>query len=187
MRQNVIALAWRGGSYRPGVQSIPPRMSTTPLRQLRLDARSSAHGAAKESNLPTVGLPRPAGFEDRMGHQTPAARGLILRPPPRAEVLPELLAGVAHLEGAVEVMGLRAVVARLERQRMAAAVVCAPLRLLEEREPETGAPRPGGDDQVGDPRLLGCPVQPRAEVQRAEGDDSPVVLRHEVVDVGVDH
>ena len=26
-----------------------------------------------ESNHPTVGLPRPAGFEDRMGHQTPAA------------------------------------------------------------------------------------------------------------------
>ena len=30
-------------------------------------------GAAKESNLPSGGLPRPAGFEDRMGHQTPAA------------------------------------------------------------------------------------------------------------------
>jgi hypothetical protein len=28
-----------------------------------------------ESNHPTVGLPRPAGFEDRMGHQTPAAPG----------------------------------------------------------------------------------------------------------------
>jgi hypothetical protein len=26
-----------------------------------------------ESNHPGVGLPRPAGFEDRMGHQTPAA------------------------------------------------------------------------------------------------------------------
>ena len=26
-----------------------------------------------ESNHPAVGLPRPAGFEDRMGHQTPAA------------------------------------------------------------------------------------------------------------------
>jgi hypothetical protein len=25
------------------------------------------HGAAKESNLPSVGLPRPAGFEDQMG------------------------------------------------------------------------------------------------------------------------
>ncbi len=33
----------------------------------------SCDGAAKESNLPSVGLPRPAGFEDRMGHQTPAA------------------------------------------------------------------------------------------------------------------
>jgi hypothetical protein len=26
-----------------------------------------------ESNHPSVGLPRPAGFEDRMGHQTRAA------------------------------------------------------------------------------------------------------------------
>ena len=26
-----------------------------------------------ESNHPAVGLPRPAGFEDRMGHQAPAA------------------------------------------------------------------------------------------------------------------
>src|SRR4051812_1589097 len=36
-------------------------------------ARILNGGAAKESNLPTVGLQRPAGFEDRMGHQTPAA------------------------------------------------------------------------------------------------------------------
>src|SRR3989440_6642484 len=34
---------------------------------------SIGSGAAKESNLPSGGLPRPAGFEDRMGHQTPAA------------------------------------------------------------------------------------------------------------------
>src|SRR3954452_1892384 len=36
-------------------------------------ASGSAHGAAMESNHPTGGLLRPAGFEDRMGHQTPAA------------------------------------------------------------------------------------------------------------------
>src|SRR3954447_14063707 len=33
----------------------------------------TASGAAKESNLPTAGLRRPAGFEDRMGHQARAA------------------------------------------------------------------------------------------------------------------
>lgn len=33
-----------------------------------------------ESNHPSGGLPRPAGFEDRMGHQTPAAPPLMLRP-----------------------------------------------------------------------------------------------------------
>ena len=32
-------------------------------------------GAAQESNLPTVGLQRPAGFEDRMGHRARAAPG----------------------------------------------------------------------------------------------------------------
>ncbi len=35
-----------------------------------------------ESNHPGVGLPPPAGFEDRMGHQTPAA--------PRASVTPRV-------------------------------------------------------------------------------------------------
>ena len=36
------------------------------------------HGAAMESNHPSGGLLRPAGFEDRMGHQTPAAPRLML-------------------------------------------------------------------------------------------------------------
>lgn len=39
----------------------------------------SSYDAAKESNLPSGGLPRPAGFEDRMGHQAPAAPRGILR------------------------------------------------------------------------------------------------------------
>jgi hypothetical protein len=39
----------------------------------------SSHDAAKESNLPSEGLPRPAGFEDRMGHQARAAPLVILR------------------------------------------------------------------------------------------------------------
>jgi hypothetical protein len=33
-----------------------------------------------ESNHPGVGLPPPAGFEDRMGHQTPAAPASRLSP-----------------------------------------------------------------------------------------------------------
>jgi hypothetical protein len=38
------------------------------------------HGAAMESNHPSVGLPRPAGFEDQTGHQTPAApRSSVVR------------------------------------------------------------------------------------------------------------
>jgi hypothetical protein len=41
-------------------------------------AALSFHGAAKESNLPSGGLLRPAGFEDRMGHQAHATPGLML-------------------------------------------------------------------------------------------------------------
>ncbi len=41
-------------------------------------AGTSLDGAAMESNHPSGGLLRPAGFEDRMGHQTPAAPCPIL-------------------------------------------------------------------------------------------------------------
>ncbi len=37
------------------------------------------HDAAKESNLPSRGLPGPASFEDWMGHQARAAPGRMLR------------------------------------------------------------------------------------------------------------
>lgn len=35
--------------------------------------RLADYEAAKESNLPSDGLHRPAGFEGQTGHQTPAA------------------------------------------------------------------------------------------------------------------
>jgi hypothetical protein len=38
-----------------------------------------SHDAAKESNLPSRGLPGPASFEDWMGHQARAAPALMLR------------------------------------------------------------------------------------------------------------
>jgi hypothetical protein len=34
---------------------------------------TSSNGAAQESNLPSVGLPRLTGFEDRLGHRARAA------------------------------------------------------------------------------------------------------------------
>lgn len=43
----------------------------------------SRHDAAKESNLPSRGLPGPASFEDWMGHQARAAPALMLRGGPR--------------------------------------------------------------------------------------------------------
>src|SRR5687767_15568951 len=65
-------------------KSDAPRESTTstsfhasiPGARMVLSTRRIGqpnHGAAMESNHPSGGLPRPAGFEDRMGHQTPAA------------------------------------------------------------------------------------------------------------------
>jgi hypothetical protein len=38
-----------------------------------MSIKKKPYEAAKESNLPSGGLHRPAGFEGRMGHQTPAA------------------------------------------------------------------------------------------------------------------
>src|SRR5579864_7684920 len=38
----------------------------------------SSHDAAKESNLPSRGLPGPASFEDWMGHQARAAPRMIV-------------------------------------------------------------------------------------------------------------
>src|SRR3954454_4393965 len=57
-----------------------PRQDELPPTRLRRQARAAAplsgfrrNEAAQESNLPTDGLHRPAGFEDRMGHRAPAA------------------------------------------------------------------------------------------------------------------
>ena len=65
-RQRILR---RGGQLtafgRPGRRaSAPPEY---------LDCSDFSHEAAKESNLPSGGLHRPTGFEDQMGHQTPAA------------------------------------------------------------------------------------------------------------------
>src|SRR4051794_20625260 len=167
----------------------PSRLAFTLTDGSRVGQRAKAHlresswnGAAKESNLPTVGLPRPAGFEDRMGHQTPAAPRLILR----SQQLVERLRDVAHLEAAVEVVRLRAVVRRLERERVAAALAGPPLCLLEQRAADAVPARVLGHDQVGDPGLFGFVVQPCAEVQRAERHHARVVLGYEVVAVGID-
>ena len=41
-------------------------------RRNRVSSGSSlGYGAAQESNLPSVGLPRLTGFEDRLGHRAP--------------------------------------------------------------------------------------------------------------------
>ena len=37
--------------------------------------RFPCHGAAQESNLPSLGLPDLTGFEDRLGHRARAAPG----------------------------------------------------------------------------------------------------------------
>ena len=70
---------------------LPERSRKVPLLRLTYLASGMeisqlllSYGAAKESNLPSGGLLRPAGFEDRMGHQTPAApRAMLERQPTR--------------------------------------------------------------------------------------------------------
>src|SRR3954451_15660267 len=95
-----------------------------------------------ESNHPTGGLLRPAGFEDRMGHQTPAAPPGTLAAVAgrrRAQILAEVLALVAHPEAAGEVVGLGAPVGRLDVQRVAFALAAAALVLLQQGVPYAGA------------------------------------------------
>jgi hypothetical protein len=41
----------------------------------RVTAPGAEDGAAQESNLPTVGLRRLAGFEDRLGHRARPLHG----------------------------------------------------------------------------------------------------------------
>jgi hypothetical protein len=68
----------------PSGPSGPCRSSATRAPVHVVAAPISSHDAAKESNLPSGGLPRPAGFEDRMGHQARAAPPRILRGASRA-------------------------------------------------------------------------------------------------------
>ena len=65
---------------RTAPSSAPPgtRVSRTWGGELQKRLVSS-HDAAKESNLPSRGLPGPASFEDWMGHQARAAPGVMLR------------------------------------------------------------------------------------------------------------
>lgn len=71
-------MPWNKDSMRSSARSSLDR---TDNRQLLI----SSHDAAKESNLPSRGLPGPASFEDWMGHQARAAPRMIvgLRPETR--------------------------------------------------------------------------------------------------------
>ena len=106
---------------------------------------------------------------------------------PGAEVLVTGLARVAHLEGAIAVVRLGPVVAGLERERVAAVVARAPLRLVEQRKADARAARRFGHDQVRDPRLLRGPVEARAEVERAEAHHALGGLGDDVMAVRVHH
>jgi hypothetical protein len=59
----------------------------------RVNHAVQGSGAAQESNLPTVGLPRPAGFEDRMGHRARATPWSIHADDASRQAVSETLAG----------------------------------------------------------------------------------------------
>lgn len=52
---------------------VPVELTLVDARKKRLLRRGFRYGAAQESNLPSVGLPRLTGFEDRLGHRARAA------------------------------------------------------------------------------------------------------------------
>src|SRR5205807_3164551 len=55
-------------------------MASDPAKSLNgRNSPISSYDAAKESNLPSRGLPGPASFEDWIGHQARAAPGVMLR------------------------------------------------------------------------------------------------------------
>src|SRR6478672_12696153 len=62
---------------------LPSHLSLDPLKGLVV-ASFLRSGAAQESNLPTDGLRRLTGFEDRLGHQPRAAPPLTLDAKARA-------------------------------------------------------------------------------------------------------
>src|SRR5919201_4157169 len=148
---------------------------------------SCSHGAAKESNLPSGGLLRPAGFEDRMGHQAHATPLASLEPKTRLQAglmtpLPGRLAKVParleHPEVAVELMRLNALVAGLQGDLPAPALARAPLGVLEQPPPDARAASALSHDQVGNPGLGSRVVEPPSEMQRAEAHHlAPLVLR----------
>jgi hypothetical protein len=57
------------------------------------------YGAAKESNLPSGGLLRPAGFEDRMGHQAHATPSASLERQKRTSAWPIWVRGQSRPVG----------------------------------------------------------------------------------------
>ncbi len=89
----------RGQRVQPAVGALVVPVFVSRRGRLR------GHDAAKESNLPSRGLPGPAGFEDRMGHQARAAPAPMLRGgrrpgPGRSTVQPRLERALdGHVEG----------------------------------------------------------------------------------------
>jgi hypothetical protein len=71
-----------GDAPRPELDGVGRLISVLDRYELRAlgangsTVRVSAYGAAQESNLPSVGLPRLTGFEDRLGHRAPPLRRL---------------------------------------------------------------------------------------------------------------
>jgi Transposase, Mutator family len=96
---------------------IPRRSRTTSPPNPARPCRIRLHEAAKESNLPSGGLHRPAGFEGQMGHQTPAAPfaalSLVAARPPEDVAVAVTDCDAAPVEVVEERLGVLA--ARSER------------------------------------------------------------------------
>jgi hypothetical protein len=62
------------GGFQPAIANQPPVVDAPCTVRKPGDEQVEMDGeAAQESNLPSDGLRRPAGFEDRIGHQAGAA------------------------------------------------------------------------------------------------------------------
>ena len=68
------------GHIRDMLTSVRPFSTAAGAPRNRENPANTLHGAARNRTFQPLGLPGPAGFEDRMGHQTPAAPRARLRP-----------------------------------------------------------------------------------------------------------
>ena len=151
------------GTRRPEREKLAPSM---PGRPTGGNPATAPNGAAKESNLPTAGLRRPAGFEDRMGHQARATPSRRLEARPRSASAGARRPGVREPADGAELRVRAAVLALRDLDQPGA----------DDHEDEEAAGQRGGVDVDPLPALVAVragEAGQRLRAAAAEVEDAP--------------